>query len=115
MQSHFLFFLKLAVFLTVVVVLGFYFFHQAKNFLMGPQLTVIYPQNGQAVENSLIEIKGRTINASLILVNNSPVLLDSDGSFKMDLLLARGYNIIDVVAKDKHDKFVHKKLELVHK
>jgi hypothetical protein len=113
MQSRPLFYIKLFAVLGVVIVLGFYFFHQSKDFLMGPRITVDYPQNGQTLNNPLVSIKGKVLNAATLLVNGHAIITDNFGNFEKKLLLAKGYNIIELSAKDKFGRVIDKKLEVV--
>jgi len=113
MQSKPLLFVKLFLALVVVTVFGFYFFHQSKAFLLGPDIIISYPLNGQIFEDSFIKINGHSINANLVLLNDRKVIIDNLGNFEEMLLLARGYNIIEVTAEDKFGRVVKEKLEVV--
>lgn len=106
---------KILAMLCVVFVLGIYFFYQSRTLLTGPQLTVDYPKNGQTLTGSFLVIKGRALNTSSVLVNGQSVLADGGGNFERKLLLAEGYNIIELTAEDKFGRIINKKLEVVLK
>lgn len=92
---------------------GIYGLYKAKAFLSGPNITIEYPSNGQGIKQSFTEIIGKTSNISSLFLNGRQIFTDKDGNFKGDLLLADGYNIIELSGADKFGRKVKEKLELV--
>lgn len=92
---------------------GVYGLYKAKAFLVGPSITIEYPSNGQGVQQSFTEIIGKASNLSALFLNGRQIFTDKDGRFKGDLLLADGYNIIELSGADKFGRKVKEKLELV--
>ena len=92
---------------------GVYGMYKAKAFIEGPSITIESPANGQEVEESFTEIIGKTANISSLFLNGRQIFTDKDGRFKGDLLLAEGYNIIEVSGADKFGRATKEKLELV--
>lgn len=92
---------------------GVYGLYKAKAFLAGPSIIIEYPSNGQKVEGSFTEIIGKTSNLSALFLNGRQIFTDKEGRFKGDLLLADGYNIIEMSGADKFGRKVKEKLELV--
>ena len=115
MRTKPLFFLKIFAVTIVVVLLAVYFFIQAKPFLSGPKISLDYPQNGQVFSESYIKIGGTVFNTKILLLNDHTILADSFGHFEENLLLAEGYNIIELSAEDRFGKITNKKLEVVLK
>ena len=115
MQKRPILFIKLFVVLAVVVLLGFYFFHQSKAFLLGPNITVNFPKDGQTLTDSLVSIKGSVLNSAVFFINGQKILTDSSGNFEKKLILAKGYNVIELLAEDKFERSVNKKIEVVLK
>ncbi len=109
------FFIKALVAIGIVCVVGFYFFHQSKAYIIGPQINIITPLNGETLAHSYVLIKGESANVSSLSVNGHPVLAGNFGNFETGLLLAKGYNIIRISAKDKFGRTAVKKLEVVVK
>ncbi len=101
--------------IVVAVLIGFYFFHQSKAYILGPQINIITPLNGETLSHSYVLVKGQAMNISNLLVNGHTVLSGNLGNFETGLLLARGYNIIEISAKDKFGRTAGKKLEVVIK
>lgn len=92
---------------------GVYGLYKAKAFLAGPSITIEYPANGQSVKESFTEIVGKASNLSTLFLNGRQIFTDKDGHFKGDLLLADGYNIIEMSGDDKFGRKIKEKLELV--
>ncbi|MFC1756722.1 hypothetical protein ACFLZC_00995 [Patescibacteria group bacterium] len=113
MQPKSLLYIKISAVVVVAIILSFYFFHQAKAFLLGPQLTIDFPEDGQVLGDAFISVRGKTLNTVLLMVDGKQILTDSFGSFSKSLILAEGYNIIELSAKDKFDREINKKLKVV--
>lgn len=94
---------------------GVYGLYKAKNFMQGPSIIIESPTNGQELNNSFAEIRGRTSDVASLFLNGRQIFTDKDGNFKGNLLLASGYNIIEVLGADKFGRKVKEKLELVFK
>ncbi len=105
--------------LTIIVgVLAFlgiagYSLYQAKNLIRGPQITIDTPLNGSTSDNPAVVIKGRAKNIAYISLNDRQIYVDKDGIFNEELLMAPGYNMWQIQAKDKFGRIVSKKIELI--
>ena len=99
--------------LLLLLSFGVYGLYKAKAYLEGPRITIESPVNGQSLGESFTEIIGKTSNISSLFLNGRQIFTDKDGGFKGDLLLAEGYNIIEVSGADKFGRATKEKLELV--
>ena len=99
--------------LMVLVVFGYSYF-RAQDYLNGPQITVLAPQNGQTTYDPLLTIRGQTKNIADITLNDRKIFTDKKGVFTEEILLHSGYNIIIVEAADKFNKRVKKRIEIVY-
>ncbi|MFH1979192.1 MAG: hypothetical protein ABII97_02325 [Patescibacteria group bacterium] len=115
MKKRPIFFLKIFIVFLLFIVFGFYFFHQSKAFLFGPQITISEPSNGESFTESLMQIRGSALNTIKFSINENPIIIDSYGKFEESLILAYGYNIIELSAEDKFGRAVYKKLEVTLK
>ncbi|MFC1751704.1 hypothetical protein ACFLY5_00990 [Patescibacteria group bacterium] len=113
MFSKNLLILKIFSVFVLVVVFSFYFFRQSKDFILGPSISVNSPVNGQTLSSSLVLVSGRVSNSSSFELNGQEVMTDSYGNFEKGLLLAKGYNIIELSAEDKYGRTANKRLEVV--
>lgn len=109
------FLLKFGAILILVAGFASYGLYKAEVFREGPEITVNKPQDGQTLKNSLVEISGSARNISSISLDGRPIFIDEKGFFKENLLLAKGYNIIEVQAVDKFGKKVKKTIKVVLK
>lgn len=89
-----------AIFLSLFSYVGFQYYNLTKP----PRLEVYSPQE-QAVVSSNIIVEGETIPDALVSVNQQPVALQPDGSFKTELVIPNeGIAIITVTAQDRRGK-----------
>lgn len=105
----------IVVVLVVIAVLGGYAYYQAKDFIKGPQIIILSPQNGATVSSSLLEIKGIAKNIAFLEMDGRQIFADKEGNFTEELLLAKEYNIIEIKAEDKFNKKTKKLLEIIYK
>lgn len=108
-------FFKIGIIIVLVVVFFFYAFFKAQTFLTGPKIEIEFPKNGEVVQNSDLEIAGTAKNISLLYLNGRQIFVDNQSRFKENLLLAKGYNIIEISAKDKFSREIKELREIVLK
>ena len=101
------------VMLVTITILGYSYF-RTQDYLNGPQITILTPQNGETVHDPLLTIQGQTKNIADIMLNNRKIFTDKKGIFKEELLLHSGYNIITIEATDKFNKDLKKRIEIVY-
>lgn len=94
---------------------GIYGFFKARIFMAGPQITITSPINGQSVPESLAVITGKAINVANLYLNGRKIFTDKNGDFSESLLLANGYNTIELSGADKFNRKINRILELVYK
>lgn len=109
------FILKWITIAVAVIVIITYSFFASRDLLMGPQINIISPENGSVVTEPLVIIHGTTKNINSISLNDRPIFIDQEGRFGEQLLLAPGYTILTLRAKDRFGREVVKRLELVKK
>lgn len=113
MRSNIRFFVGIIVIAVLVASFAVFGFYRAKDFLRGPKIIIESPGNGQTISSSYLEIKGSAKNVAVIYLNGRQIFTDEKGIFNESLLLARGYNIIEMSAQDKFGRNIEKKLEVV--
>ncbi len=92
---------KLFLVFSFIILLGGYFLYQARSFLIGPQINIDEPKEAQVVSRSYLKVIGQALNISNLSMNGRQIFTDEKGNFEEGLLLARGYNIIEITASDK--------------
>jgi hypothetical protein len=105
--------IKILIIILVITAIAGYSFFQARNIIRGPQISLVSPSNGTTVTEQAVEIQGSAKNISYITLNDRRIFVDKDGMFNEELLLAPGYNIWKLEAKDKFGRIVSKNIELI--
>lgn len=100
--------------ILLLISFGVYGLYKAKDFLAGSDIIMKSPKNGQRVSRAYNTIKGKVVNVSSLRVNGRRIFADEEGNFETNLLLAAGYNIIEVQASDKFNRKVKKIIEVVY-
>ena len=93
--------------LGAVIVVGgsIYLYTQLETFLGGPSITITNPQKSSStVDSELINISGTALNVASLTLNGNSIAVDQNNSFNEVLLLAPGFNIIEVRARDRFGK-----------
>ncbi|MEK7148327.1 MAG: hypothetical protein AAB770_00215 [Patescibacteria group bacterium] len=96
----------------VAIIIGYSYF-VLNDFIRGPRIVILSPENGFSTTTPAITILGKAVHANNLTVNDAPTPVDLNGNFHSRLILARGYNIIRVTAKDNYARTVEKTLEIV--
>ncbi len=96
-----------------VVIVGYAVF-ESYDFVLGPSITVLEPQNGISIATSSVVVIGKASRIKNLYINNRPVLIDTEGNFMENILLAPGYNITLLSAQDSFKRTIEYNLELVY-
>ena len=99
--------------LIILLVVGYALF-QARNLIQGPVITILSPENGSTVTESLVEVRGIARNIIGIKFNDRDIVMDEDGHCSEQLLLAPGYTIMSILARDRFGRTTSKSLELFY-
>ncbi len=96
--------LTIAGIIILIVLLGFYVLYQSRDVIVGPSIELLYPESGAVLADPYIIVHGQTENISFISLNDLPISVDEEGRFSEALLLAPGYNILKLSARDRFGK-----------
>ncbi|MDO8492630.1 MAG: hypothetical protein Q7S34_03265 [bacterium] len=107
-------YLKVALFIIIILTVLIYALFRSIDFLQGPSITIQSPQNGQTLNEPLLKIIGRAEHVAFITLNDRQIFVDENGALKEELLLQKGYNIISIKATDRFNRKVEKRLELIY-
>jgi hypothetical protein len=106
--------LKIFVFTLVIAIVVGYTLFATHDFMSGPSISVSEPANGSTFYTPDIHIKGRVFRIQDISLNGRSITIDNQGNFDEVVLLAPGYNIFNLVARDKFGRSKDYRLELVY-
>jgi hypothetical protein len=108
-------FVKIWIILAFIVVIAGYAAFQAQAFAKGPTIEVTSPRNGVISNESLITIEGTAKNISYLTLNGNKIFTDESGKFSESVLLSRGYNIMELDARDRFGRKTAQTLQLIYK
>ena len=92
-----------------------YFAFQARGVLAGPALVVATPINGGTVAEEMVTIAGTAPAATLLTLHSRPLFAVREGGSAGAMLLAKGYDVITVSARDRFGRETEETLELIYK
>lgn len=90
---------------TLLILLG-YGAVKAVPLIRGPVIELSSPTPYQAGQDGRIEVSGRAVHTSSLLLNGAPFLIDEQGRFATSLLLPRGGAILTLTATDRFGRTV---------
>lgn len=82
------------------------------GYFRGPRIIITNPKSGFSTTTPVITIDGQAIHTSVLAINDMETPVDLEGNFQSRLILALGYNIIKITAKDHYDRAVEKTIEI---
>jgi len=100
------------IFLFFVIVSG-YVYYRSSDFINGPQLEILDPQDGSSFKTPLIIIRGIVENVSYIKMNEKQIFINENGIFEEKYILSSGQNFIKIEVEDRFNKKREKILDLV--
>jgi cytoskeletal protein RodZ len=81
-----------------------YLAYQLHFLISPPSLAVIEPAPDSVAENSLLTVRGTVEAVAKLTINGQMVYVDKDGSFKQEVQLSQGLNVIRVEATNRFGK-----------
>ncbi len=69
-----------------------------------PMLTIFFPEDNMVLQESAIDILGKTEAEAQVTINDEEVFPDAEGKFQKNVTLHQGINIIKISAKKKRSK-----------
>ncbi len=100
--------------IAALFILGYAYLRMG-NLINGPSIVLSAPQNGATVATSLIRIEGAAKNSAALTLNGRAIFMNETGEFTEEILLAPGYNALEIRAADKFGRTATEKIEVVRK
>lgn len=88
----------------VIAAVGIYWLKQVRLFFVKPSLQVVWPGGDLTVNQGFIEVQGKTNNGNEVTINNQGILVSDDGTFKKQVLLESGLNVLTITANNSYGK-----------
>ena len=85
---------------AVMTYLGF----ELYDLRQAPTLVLHTPQEELMLEKQVVEVTGQTDPEASLLINDQPILSDSEGNFSETVALQPGLNVIEITATKKYSR-----------
>ncbi|MBI1957479.1 MAG: hypothetical protein HYS44_03435 [Candidatus Niyogibacteria bacterium] len=85
----------------LLIVFGTYFVFRFRGFVIGPQITILEPEEGALLASPRVTVRGTGKDAARLELDGRPIYVDESGAFEEALLLAPGLNIIELKAEGR--------------
>ncbi|MAG12888.1 hypothetical protein CL630_03715 [bacterium] len=99
--------------IVITTILG-YAYSKTESFLRGPTIDVTTPQSGSSVHQQITVIEGTIERAAHITLNGRQIYTDEAGVLKEEVLLAEGYNVLELSARDRFGRETREIIEIVY-
>jgi hypothetical protein len=101
----------LSIFFLLIVI---YAFFRSHYLIVGVKIKNVNMLDGTKVANSVMEINGNAKNAINLTLNGREISINEVGDFNETFALLKGYNIINITAKDKFGYVDEKNYKLIY-
>ncbi len=78
-----------------------YILFQARFLILGPQVWIEAPRDGEVLASPVVTISGRATNAAWISLNDSQIFTDEEGHWSEKLIAPHGTSIMTVRVRDR--------------
>lgn len=95
---------KYAIIGIIIISFATYLGFEIKTITTPPHLQIFEPADETVVKSPILSISGKSEKESRIKINGEPIMPNADGTFKEDVDLQRGLNIIKISAARKYSK-----------
>ena len=99
-----------AFFLFIII----YAFFRSQDLIFGVKIRNVNILDGAKVSNNIVKVTGNAKNAINVTLNGREISVDENGNFKETIALLSGYNIINILAKDKFEYTDEKNYKLIY-
>lgn len=101
----------IAIAIVVLIIIG-YGLAKTQDLIFGTKLIIESPQDGETLDDEVVEIKGVARSATKLEINGKEVVADESGNFSKQYVLADGYNLITISATDRFGRITKEILRL---
>ena len=104
---------KQALLIILFVLLIAYSLYEARFLILGPQIWIDSPKDGEVAREPLVTIQGRAKNIAWISLNDRQIFTDEKGVWSEKLLVSEGVSIMTVSARDRFGREIQKSVQVV--
>lgn len=84
--------------------LGFYMVAQARSLAEPPAVEILFPQDGQRLDQPVVRVQGKTVPEATVFVNDQQAAMHQDGSFELNMEVPRGSTEISIRVNKRHSR-----------
>ena len=106
---------KYAFLIFFFILLIAYSLYQARFLILGPQIWIESPQDGEKVESPLVIMRGQSRNIAWISLNDRQIFTDEEGKWSEKLIVSEGISIMTMKARDRFGRETKKSVQIVLK
>ena len=92
---------KIALVSTLFLIIIIYVFFRAKDLIFGVKIKNVNLVDGAKITESVIKVSGNAKNAIFLTLDGREISIDQNGNFTETISLLKGYNVVDIYARDK--------------
>lgn len=115
MKLNFPFSPKKSLLILLGIVFILYCLFQARFLILGPQVSVTSPQDGEIVTSPLVVMRGLARNAAWISLNGGQIFTNEDGLWEEKLIVSPGTSIMTVTVRDRWGRERSKTTRIIFK
>lgn len=98
---------------ALVLTIIFYAVWQLRHVVGGPSVIITTPTAGFVSDEPLVEIIGTASDIDFLYLNGRQIFTDESGQFSEKYLASSGYNVIQLIGKDKFGRQTVEMVEFV--
>ncbi len=106
--------LKQWILVSLFILFVLYILFQARFLILGPEVSINFPQDGESVSESVLTIKGRARNAAWLNLNGRQIFTDEKGFWEERVVLSKGLSIMTLVAHDRFGREEKKSVRIIY-
>ncbi|MEK7175976.1 MAG: hypothetical protein AAB695_01205 [Patescibacteria group bacterium] len=99
---------------SLSVLFFFYIIFQARFLILGPQVWINYPKDGEVVASSVITMSGVARNAAWLTLNGRQIFTNENGLWSEKLIVLPGLSIMAVKARDRFGRESEERVRIIY-
>ncbi|MEK7227340.1 MAG: hypothetical protein AAB641_00390 [Patescibacteria group bacterium] len=99
--------------ISLFVLFFLYVLFQARFLILGPQVWINYPKDGETVVSPVVVMKGVARNAAWLTLNGRQIFTDENGLWNEKLIVSPGLSIITARVIDRFGREKSKSIRII--
>ena len=99
---------------ALFILIAIFVFFNSRELIFGVKIKNVSIVDNQKFTGSLLKVSGNAKNALFIALDGREVSVDQKGYFEETITLLPGYNIVNIMAKDKFGNIDEKNYKVIY-